>query len=267
MFGQGERAEHGAHMLGRGDHQPGVAARPGRRNCWSRGSPGRASGPCRKTGFSWMRLIAVDDLGLERPQQGLAPARRGDLGQRGAPGAAADHRQLFDPHAFTPAPRTFSAPSDRAASAPAPARRARRSARPRSAPPRPRRSSPHCRCTASRAARRSGGRCSLGELRRARRGPRDWRRRRRRRPGVGASRRFERAPRCGRRGSRPPPAGSWRRCRLGLMLAARHRALHRALEAGEGEMRLVASRPAGAAAAPPCGSPSAASASTAGPPG
>ena len=99
-------------------------------------------------------LVAVvdrlDDLGLDRPQQGFAAAGRGDLRQRGAPGAAADDPEL---HAFTPAPRTFSALLvERPAR---PRRHVERIAhrRRRSAPRRPRRSSPHCRCTARRAGR------------------------------------------------------------------------------------------------------------------
>src|SRR5260370_26410420 len=50
----------------------------------------------------------LDDLRFERPQQGLLAAGRCDLRERGAPGAAADNADL---HAFTPAPRTFSAAS------------------------------------------------------------------------------------------------------------------------------------------------------------
>src|SRR5207244_12696442 len=50
-----------------------------------------------------------DDFVLQRPQQGLAPAARRDLRERRAPGAAADHADLLEGHAFTPAPRTFSA--------------------------------------------------------------------------------------------------------------------------------------------------------------
>ncbi len=51
----------------------------------------------------------LDDLGLAGPQQDVASAARADLGQRGAPRPAADHAQPIEAHAFTPAPRTFSA--------------------------------------------------------------------------------------------------------------------------------------------------------------
>src|SRR6185369_11681545 len=53
-----------------------------------------------------VRVDRVDDVTLQRPDQALTPACGGDLRQRRAPGAAADDS---DPHALTPAPRTFSA--------------------------------------------------------------------------------------------------------------------------------------------------------------
>ena len=142
--------EHGAHVLRRRDHQPGVAAIELAQDRRSRGSRDRAVCPAGRRGFSWRCIDRVDDFGLERPQQGLAPAGRRDLRQRGAPGAAADHRRCFMP---SPPRRAPSRRCRRAASAPAPERRARRSARRRSARPRPRRSSPHCRCTARPAGR------------------------------------------------------------------------------------------------------------------
>ena len=70
------------------------------------------------------------DVGLERPQQDVLRICGCDLRERGSPGAAADDPEL---HAFTPAPRTFSA-LRRAASAREPARIACRSARGRIAP-------------------------------------------------------------------------------------------------------------------------------------
>ena len=57
-------------------------------------------------------MLGVDrdhDLLFQRPQQSVAAVRSNRLGQRGAPGAAADHREALDLHALTPAPRTFSA--------------------------------------------------------------------------------------------------------------------------------------------------------------
>ena len=149
MSRAGRAREHGAHVLGRRDDQPGVAADRGRQRSAVARIAGSSGLPVKIDGIFVDPVDRRDHLGLERPQQGFAAARRGDLGQRRAPGAAADHAEL---HAFTPAPRTFSA-LRRAASAPAPARRARRSARRRSARRRPRRSSPHCRCTARPAAR------------------------------------------------------------------------------------------------------------------
>src|SRR5690606_26069876 len=57
-----------------------------------------------------------DQLRLARPEQHLAPVARQRLGERGAPGARADHTDplalgLSNGHAFTPAPRTGSAPA------------------------------------------------------------------------------------------------------------------------------------------------------------
>src|SRR5439155_3245185 len=52
------------------------------------------------------RVDRLDHLGLARPQGDRLAIGRRDLRQSGAPGAAADHAY---PHAFTPAPRTFSA--------------------------------------------------------------------------------------------------------------------------------------------------------------
>ena len=52
------------------------------------------------------RVDRLDHFGLARPEQDLLAAGRRDLGERGAPGAGADDS---DPHAFTPAPRAFSA--------------------------------------------------------------------------------------------------------------------------------------------------------------
>ena len=145
--------EHRAHVLGRGHHQPGVAVRRGRRD-----SPvARIAGVelltrADRAGFRGMRLTAATTSSSSAHSKVSRPPAGGDLRQRGAPGAAADHREPLDAHAFTPAPRTFSA-LRRAASAPAPERRARRSGRPPAARPRPRRSSPHCRCTARPAGR------------------------------------------------------------------------------------------------------------------
>ena len=98
------RREHGAHMLGGRDDEQGVAV--GERGELG-GGPDR--GVERNAGEEQAILVvavdAFDHLGLERPQQGFAAARR-DLGERRPPGAAADDSDL---HAFTPAPRTFSA--------------------------------------------------------------------------------------------------------------------------------------------------------------
>ena len=225
---------------------------------------GLSGTPLRKRLFSWRVVDRLDDLGLARPEQHLLAPRPPRPGP--APCPRRRRRRL---RAFMPSPprRAPFRPRDRAASAPAPARRARRSARPRSAAPRPRRSSPHCRCTATKAARRRadrGRRASAVSARADRLVGRD---------AAGddqggrAGRRRDRAPRCGRPGNRPPPAGRRRRYRR------RHRsplslgAQHRALQAGEGEMRLVRCRPAAAAAAPRAGSPASAARSTAGPPG
>ena len=140
--------QHRAHMLGRSHDDPGIATaelgKAGRR--LDRGIELAALEIDRV-------LVGVvdrrDDRVLHRPQQGVAPAIRRDLGQRRAPGAPADHPIFM----LSPPLREPSPPLRRAASAPAPARHSHRSARPRAAQRRPRRSSPHCRCTARRAER------------------------------------------------------------------------------------------------------------------
>ena len=122
-------------MLRRRDHQPASASQ-GRRN------RGRAD---RRIELQARKIdqILVDSVDRrrrrhpERPQQRFASAARGDLRQRSAPGAAADHCQPVDAHAFTPAPAHPLRLPDRAASAPAPGGRAGRPGRRRSARRRP----------------------------------------------------------------------------------------------------------------------------------
>ena len=128
--------------------------------------------------FSWRRVDRLDHLGLARPEQHLLAAGGRDLGQRGAPGAGADHP---DPHAFTPAPRAFSASGSSG-------QRARAGASSPSISPASKRSAPgpgdHRRIVGAQPQRRrdEGQAVRRGELGRARRGSPGWRRRRRRRP-------------------------------------------------------------------------------------
>jgi hypothetical protein len=97
--------EDRAHVLSRCNHKPRVAAvqlgqvrrRADRRTERYAGKE------------DWVLVAAVhrlDHVALQRPEQGFAAARGSNLCQRRAPGAAPDDSEL---HAFTPAPRTFSA--------------------------------------------------------------------------------------------------------------------------------------------------------------
>src|SRR5258705_1748859 len=105
LVGTRQLLENRAGVLRRGDGQQSVAA------CqivqFRRGAD--AVG---ETHAGWVDAILVatvdcsDDLGFERPDQAFAAVRRGDLREGRAPCAAADDP---NPHAFTPAPRTFSA--------------------------------------------------------------------------------------------------------------------------------------------------------------
>src|SRR6478609_9073364 len=53
-----------------------------------------------------MLVDRADDFALTCPEQSFTITARRDLRERGPPGTAADDAE---PHAFTPAPRTFSA--------------------------------------------------------------------------------------------------------------------------------------------------------------
>ena len=183
-------------------------------------------------------MLGVDrdhDLLFQRPQQSIAAVRSNRLRQRGAPGAAADHREALDLHALTPAPRTFSALSSSG-------QRARAGASSWSTSPAASRSTPAQAIIAALSVHSQAG----GTLKR--------------RP----SSRGEPAKRRADRLVGGDPAGDDQRRRVGLaqrergavdqaiddgLLEARgnvlativardDRALDRALEAGEGEMRL-----------------------------
>ena len=214
--------------------------------------------------FRGASLIASTTSGSRAHSSASLPAAGGDLRQRGAPGAAADDcRSLLMPSPPRRAPCSARSSSGQRARAGAssgsvsPRRSARR---------RPRRSSPHCRCTASAGGTLKRAALIAGELLQRGADRAGWRRLRRRRPAP--ARRSPRA-RSRVRSTRQSTTACWKLAAMsaGRMRARRDRALHRALQAGEGEMRLAASRPAGAAAARPAGSPSRASASIAGPPG
>ena len=158
-------------------------------------------------------------------------------------------RQPFDAHAFTPAPRTFSASGSSG-------QRARAGASSPSTRPGGEALGPgpadHRRIVGAQPARRHREAAAI-VLRRAasaRSGPTRWRQLRRRRPGS-ARRDASSARRV--RSTKQSTTACWKLAAIssGRCSPAGDRALHRGLEAGEAEMRLLASRPAGAAAAPP----------------
>src|SRR5688572_12176497 len=97
-----------AHMLSRRDYEPCIALGQVRKLA---GRPdGFVEPMSRQEGL--VLVLGVDGLhhlGFARPQQDFASAACADLRQSGAPGTAADDPQPFEAHAFTPAPRTFSA--------------------------------------------------------------------------------------------------------------------------------------------------------------
>src|SRR6478735_11688790 len=101
----GRMFENDTHVLSRRHHQPGVArAQLGevrsRPNRFAQRNIGK------EKAVLMARVDCFDHFGFERPEHCFASAGRGNLRKRGAPGAATDYAE---PHAFTPAPRTFSA--------------------------------------------------------------------------------------------------------------------------------------------------------------
>ena len=98
-------AQHGADMLRRRNHQQRVSAREIGEQA-GRANVGRQRHAGQKRHVLVASVDPLDDLGFARPEQHIAAAR-GDLRQRRAPSTAANDA---DPHAFTPAPRTASAP-------------------------------------------------------------------------------------------------------------------------------------------------------------
>ena len=59
-----------------------------------------------KLGIHMLIVDGLDDLLLERPKQGLPTTSRCDLSERCTPRSTAEDSEPFEPHAFTPAPRT-----------------------------------------------------------------------------------------------------------------------------------------------------------------
>ena len=158
------------------------------------------------------RVDRVDDFGLARPQQGFAAARR----RRPAPARCPRRRRRSPPGVrcsclHPRAAHLLGAVVERPAGAGGSVERIGE-ARRRAARPRPRRSSPHCRCTA-----RPGGTLKRRPLLLRQLGQRGADRAVGGDPAGDDQRRgVARLPapaRCGRRGSRSPPAGSSRRCR------------------------------------------------------
>ena len=185
-----------------------------------------------------IRIDGFGDFGLQRPQQSVPPRAGGDLGQRRSPGAAADHRQPLDCHAFTPAPRTFSAASSSG-------QRARAGASSPSMRPAAKRSAPAQPIIAALSVHsQSGGTLKARPLALGQLG-----KRRPHRPVGGDPAGDDQS-----RGHRPMLECQRRaidhaidHCLLeaggdvrGLSLARCDGALDRALQAGEGEMRLAA---------------------------
>ena len=190
----------------------GEIARGADRDC-DEGRVREEQGDCRRSA-----LIAATTSGSRAQSRTGAPSAASNLGKRGAPGAAADHaeremcRHAFTRHAFTPAPRTASAAGSSGQRGRAGDVERIGQARREALGAGPGDHRAHCRCTATRAARRRAGRARRRALS-ARRGPRRWRRRRRRRPRPSLRAQAASALRCGRPGNRPPPAGRRRRCR------------------------------------------------------
>ena len=182
------------------------------------------------------RVDGLDDLWLARPEQDVAAAACSNLRQGGPPGTTADHSKPVEAHAFTPAPRTFSASGSSG-------QRARAGASSWIGEParKPFRARPgdHRRIVGAQPSRRNAELAALigSELlkRRADRAiggdsagdDQSW--------GIASLR----APAAsGRRGNRRPPAGRTRQYRP-VCNCRRLPLLHRALQPGEGEMRLA----------------------------
>src|SRR5438445_7390300 len=97
-----------AHVLRGCDHQPGVALV--KMADVGRGADRRIEWHAGKEQLIFVTVVdRIGDLVLHRPQERLASARRRDLRERCPPRAAAEDADLVEAHAFTPAPRTFSA--------------------------------------------------------------------------------------------------------------------------------------------------------------
>ena len=196
--------EHGAHMLCRRHHEPGVTRSPTRRGPRSPGSL-RSAEYWEGKAVLMARVDRFDDFVFERPEHCFAAAGRRDLRERGAPGAAADNAE---PHAFTPAPRTFSAFSSSG-------QRARAGASRPSHQPAAKRSAPAQAIIAALSVHSQPGGtvkrrpCSRRRVRPVLARIACWPRLRQQRQ-VRVHRRFAAQARCGRRDSRRPPAGSLR---------------------------------------------------------
>ena len=223
----------------------------------SRGSRDRAARRARKTRFSWRLIDGLDDVRLRSAHSRVS-----------RPPAAATCASAVPqaPPPMTPAIASCLHPraahllgaARRAASGRGPERRAGRSGRRRS------RSAPAQAIIAALSVHSHAGRhAEAAALLLAPGRPSavriaGWRRPRRRRPAP--ARRCLRSARAVR-STRQSTTACWKLAAMSSrpVLARGDRALHRALEAGEGEMRLGASRPAAAAAARPWDRPARAS--------
>ena len=187
-------------------------------------------------------MDAVDcrhDVVLDRPQQCLLPARRGDLRQRRAPCAAAHHCQSVQRHAFTPAPRTLSASSSSG-------QRARAGASSPSISPAAKRSAPAQPIIAALSVHSHAGGTEkvasllCGELLRGPSAPLVFAATPPATTRLGASLTAN-ARRV--RSTKQSTTACWKLAAISaksVMRAARHRPLDRGLQSGEGEMRLLA---------------------------
>ena len=223
----------------------------------------RAACPARKTGFSWRALTASTTSGSSAHSRVSRPPAAATWAS-----AVPQAPPPITPSSLMPSPprRAPSRRFGRAASARAPARRARRSG------PAAKRSAPAQAIIAALSVHSQAGGtlkrrpCSLGELGERGADRAGWRRRRRRRPAP--ARRSARA-RAAVRSTRQSTTACWKLAAMSSRRDARP-TRPRAAPRSSGRRRRNAarpSRPAGAAAAPPSGSPSFASASIAGPPG
>ena len=217
------------------DDQPGVALVEFGEVARSRGSPGRAGRRRERPGFRG-RVDRLDDLGLASPTASVSRPPAAATWASAVPHAPPPMRTA-ELHALTPAPRTFSALSSSG-------QRARAGASSGSVSPAASRSAPgpgdHRRIVGAQPGGRDAEAAALRAPRgrRARRGSRRLAATPPATTSAGASARLSASA---VRSTRQSTTACWKLAAMSSrrMFARCHRALDRALEAGEGEMRLA----------------------------